>query len=330
MSEFDQLCCFDQDDCCKLLSSVKDNLQRIVTQEQKIELCSGHIALYRFEHEHTCNGASIYKPMITFMISGQKHCYIDDQELVYKAGDVFINSVDMPVQFRVQDVSPQRPGFSFTIFVDPALMQEILSQLPPLDQQELINSEFGTNSDAATTNELLTISRIADLYLRGVTYDYPYTLLVKELYYYVLTAKHGMSLRKLFTTGAQDYKIARAVHYLRENFREDVPIEQLADMVYMAVPTFYKHFKQVTSLSPLQYIKRLRLYEAKRLMLTNSLSASAAGYEVGYSSEQHFSRDYKKLFGRPPLQDIKESTFVQYHNPFTDLASDTQPGQIAL
>lgn len=329
MSDVDQVCCFDQDDCCKLLSAVKDNLQRVLTYEQRVELCSGHIAFYRFEHEHTCSSASIYKPMMTFMINGEKRSYLENSEFVYTLGDVFITGVDLPAQFMVKNVSPQNPGFSCTIYVDPAIVQEIMSQLPPLDQEELLSSELGANSDCATPSELMTISRIADLYMNGVTYDYPYTLLLKELYFYVLTAKHGMSLRKLFTSGAQDYKIARVVHYLRENFREDVPIKDLAEMVYMAVPTFYKHFRNVTSMSPLQYIKRLRLYEAKRLMISNSLSASAAGYEVGYSSEQHFSRDYKKLFGRPPLQDIKESSFVQYHNPFTDIAAPTN-SQITL
>lgn len=85
-------------------------------------------------------------------------------------------------------------------------------------------------------------------------------------------------------------------------------------MVFMAVPTFYRHFKEATSLSPLQYLKRLRLMEAKRLMLSESLSASAAGYEVGYISEQHFSRDYKKFFGRPPMQDVAQSIAVNSAN----------------
>ena len=109
----------------------------------------------------------------------------------------------------------------------------------------------------------------------------------------------------LISHGAPECKIAQAISCLRANLRSDVTMESLAAKVYMAVPTFYKHFKQATSLSPLQYLKRLRLYEARRLMLTESLTAAAASYEVGYMSEQHFSRDYNKLFGRPPLQDIK-------------------------
>ena len=262
--------------------------------------------------------------MITFMINGQKTSAIGDSQFIYNAGDIFISGVDIPAQFMVKDVSHEQPGFSVSIYIDPAMLQEIMSQLPPLNQQELLNSEFSANSDRATAAEILTLSRIVDLYINGVNYDFPYSLLLKELYFYVLTAKHGMSLRKIFTNGAQDYKIAKAIHYLRENFRDDVAIENLAGMVYMAVPTFYKHFKQVTAMSPLQYLKRLRLYEAKRLMISNSLTAAAAGYEVGYSSEQHFSRDYKKLFGRPPLQDIKESTFVPYHNPFTDAPANVE------
>lgn len=324
MSDLGQISSFDNSDVNKLLAALRTNLCRAMPQEMKVELCGGHILIFRFEHEHKCSNASIYKPMITFMISGQKNSAIGDSLFTYNPGDIFISGVDIPAQFMVKNVSHEQPGFSVSIFIDPAMLQEIMSQLPPLNQQELLNSEFSAHSDTATAAEILTLSRIVDLYTNGVNYDFPYSLLLKELYFYVLTAKHGMSLRKIFTNGAQDYKIAKAIHYLRENFRDDVAIENLAGMVYMAVPTFYKHFKQVTAMSPLQYLKRLRLYEAKRLMISNSLTAAAAGYEVGYSSEQHFSRDYKKLFGRPPLQDIKESTFVPYHNPFTDAPANVE------
>lgn len=167
------------------------------------------------------------------------------------------------------------------------------------------NQCSGNQNCHATQAELMTLERMVDLHLQGIDYDLPFLLLLKELYFFVLLAPHGHILRQLFSHGAPEYKIAQAISFLRANLRSDVTMESLAAKVYMAVPTFYKHFKQITSLSPLQYLKRLLLYEARRLMLTESLTAAAASYEVGYMSEQHFSRDYKKFFGRPPLQDLK-------------------------
>ncbi len=328
----DNCCCccsdsvFTTEDTDLLLDGLAERLAVAIPQVQTVKLCGDHITIYRYETQHICSCASIYKPMLTFIIRGQKDSLLGTKSFTYRPGDIFITGVDMPAQFKVSQVSHEEPGFSVAVQIDPMMMQEVMTQLPPLDQQELLSSEFSANSDQASTAELVTLCRIVDLYTQGITYDFPYQLLLKELLFYVLTAKHGMSLRRLFTAGAQDYKIAKAIHYLRENFRKDVPIESLAEMVYMAVPTFYKHFKQVTSLSPLQYLKRLRLYEAKRLMISQSLSAAAAGYEVGYASEQHFSRDYKKLFGRPPLQDIKESSFTTYHNPFTDVPVNMEAG----
>ena len=208
------------------------------------------------------------------------------------------------------------PCYMLTVSLNPELLQEVVSQVPhevekaanmPVDSSVTgdQNQCSGNQNCRATQAELMTLERMVDLHLQGIDYDLPFLLLLKELYFFVLVAPHGHILRQLFSHGAPEYKIAQAISFLRANLRSDVTMESLAAKVYMAVPTFYKHFKQITSLSPLQYLKRLRLYEARRLMLTKSLTAAAASYEVGYMSEQHFSRDYKKFFGRPPLQDLK-------------------------
>ena len=235
--------------------------------------------------------------------------------------DFFIvgaSSCSMTKELRraLSQASATHPCYMLTVSLNPELLQEVVSQVPhevekaanmPVDSSVTgdQNQCSGNQNCRATQAELMTLERMVDLHLQGIDYDLPFLLLLKELYFFVLVAPHGHILRQLFSHGAPEYKIAQAISFLRANLRSDVTMESLAAKVYMAVPTFYKHFKQITSLSPLQYLKRLRLYEARRLMLTESLTAAAASYEVGYMSEQHFSRDYKKLFGRPPLQDLK-------------------------
>lgn len=312
----------------QILQALVERMTAVMPVSGTVSLCGDHLQLHRFDQEKPCESTSIYKPLLSFMIRGTKRLRAGDSNIVYNPGELFINGVDIPAQFLVSGVSTAAPGFAVSILLDPSIIKDVMTQLPLLDQQELMNSAQSAHYDTATTDELVTLLRLVELYSKGVNYDFPYQLLLKELYYYVLSAKHGMSLRKLFTAGAQDFKIAKSVQYLREHYREDVDIEKLASLVFMAVPTFYKHFKQVTSLSPLQYIKRLRLYEAKRLMISENMTAAAAGYDVGYSSEQHFSRDYKKLFGRPPLQDVKESSFVDSANPFTDVPVVLNPDEL--
>ena len=235
--------------------------------------------------------------------------------------DFFIvaaSSSSMAKELRraLSQASATHPCYMLTVSLNPELLQEVVSQVPhevekaanmPVDSSVTgdQNQCSGNQNCRATQAELMTLERMVDLHLQGIDYDLPFLLLLKELYFFVLVAPHGHILRQLFSHGAPEYKIAQAISFLRANLRSDFTMESLAAKVYMAVPTFYKHFKQITSLSPLQYLKRLRLYEARRLMLTESLTAAAASYEVGYMSEQHFSRDYKKFFGRPPLQDLK-------------------------
>ncbi|MDT3663614.1 MAG: AraC family transcriptional regulator [Anaerobiospirillum sp.] len=273
------------------------------------------IRLHRSSAKAPCSCPCVYHPMLSFLLQGQKRAEVDDHIIEYHAGDVFIAGLDMPAQYRVMRASKEQPLLAISFLIEPMTMQEVMLQLQPLEQQNLMECEFSVLSDHATLDELKTIRRVMELVERGTTNEYPYNLMVRELYYYILSSQHGLSLRKIFTSGAQDYKIAKVIHYLKDNYRRsDIEVENLAQMVYMAVPTFYRHFKEATSLSPLQYLKRLRLFEAKRLMISESMSASAAGYEVGYISEQHFSRDYKKFFGRPPMQDVAQSITINASN----------------
>ena len=293
-----------------LLQELGSMIAAVHTEDGQYEI-TPQIRLNRNSKNAPCSCPCVYRPMLSFLIQGQKRAEIDEHIIEYHAGDIFIVGLDMPAQYRVMSASVEQPLLGISFLIEPMIMQEVMLQLQPLEQQNLIECEFSVLSDHATVDELKTIRRIMELVQRGTTNEYPYNLMVRELYYYVLSSQHGLSLRKLLTAGAQDYKIAKVIHYLKDNYRRsDIEVEELAQMVFMAVPTFYRHFKEATSLSPLQYLKRLRLMEAKRLMLSESLSASAAGYEVGYISEQHFSRDYKKFFGRPPMQDVAQSIAV--------------------
>lgn len=131
-------------------------------------------------------------------------------------------------------------------------------------------------------------------------------MILREIHYHLLSGSQGGCLRFFSSTGTQAGQVARAVSWLRENFARPFHIEELARQTDMAPSTFHRHFRQVTGMSPLQFQKHLRLYEAERLMLVEGKDASSAAIEVGYESVSQFNREYKRQFGAPPRRDVEQ------------------------
>lgn len=297
------------EDSSVLLDAIHAKLKKLMQKPSKVLFANSQIMINRVNENTPCSVACFYQPLIAFIIGGKKNACVGSKEFLFTKGDIFITGLDIPAYSYITDVDKDDPFFSVTIYIKPEIIAELLGNI------KTNNIDFNSSTLCAqvvhsSRPELVTLLRILELYEQGERADYPYELLLREMYYYLFSSPKGSSLLRIFMSSTQDHQISKVISFLRDNYREEIDIEQLASMVAMAVPTFYKHFKQVTSLSPLQYLKRLRLYEAKRLMIVEQKSAAKAGFEVGYTSEQHFSRDYKKLFGRPPLQDIKESLSI--------------------
>ena len=130
-------------------------------------------------------------------------------------------------------------------------------------------------------------------------------LIIRDIHCLALSGAGGDYLRALYAPDAAGKRIRQAIRWLRDNYRSEVSIERLAEVASMAPSTFHRHFREFTSLTPLQYPKRLRLYEAQQLLLKGGTDANSAAYAVSYQSPAQFSRDYKRLFGEPPGRHIK-------------------------
>jgi transcriptional regulator GlxA family with amidase domain len=130
-------------------------------------------------------------------------------------------------------------------------------------------------------------------------------MIIREIHYRLLMGPLGSQLRKIHTIGSQSHQIVQALHWLRDNYNKPFTIDDLSKRVNMAPSTFRRCFYQLTTISPLQYQKRLRLYEAQHLMLKEGMDANNAGYSVGYESITQFNREYKRMFGEPPKKNIK-------------------------
>ena len=152
---------------------------------------------------------------------------------------------------------------------------------------------------------LAAFQRLVDLLDEPTDIPVLAPMIEREIYYRLL-GEQGTRLRQIASAGSQSQQIARAIGWLKRHLSQPLRIDTLAVQANMSTSTFYHHFRQVTAMSPLQYQKRLRLNEARRLMLTGDHNTATAAFKVGYESPSQFSREYRRLFGAPPVRDISE------------------------
>ena len=257
-------------------------------------------------HRHASNNdpkPSFYKPVIVVVAQGQKWMRVGEEE--YRLGEnlCFITGVDMPVSSCVMVASEERPYLSMSLDLDTRLIVDLASKVPPPSGQ-CGNGVRGAVFQRVEPDLLDAFLRLTELTEKPEQIPVMGELLLREIHYRLLTGPFGGILRSLNTFGSQGNLVARAVSWLKENYREPLYVEELAGRLNMAPSTFHKHFKDVTTLSPLQYQKRLRLGEAQRLMLSGGCDVTQAATSVGYESATQFIREYKRLFGESPRRDV--------------------------
>lgn len=259
-------------------------------------------ALHRYDHPDTAK-PHFYNPILIVAVQGKKWVRIGIKDISFGEHTCFIAGVNMPVTSCLVEATPQMPYLSMSLDLDRHLMAALAAKTPQ-------PSEY--NPDTALGAAVQALSpELLDAFLRMLELlDQPEqakalgALIYQEIHYRLLTTPFGHQLRLLNTVGSQTNKIDQAITWLRENYREILQVDKLAETLNMAPSTLYKHFKEVTSLSPLQYQKRLRLDEAQRLMLVEHYDVIQAALAVGYESANQFSREYKRLFGEPPRKNV--------------------------
>ena len=247
---------------------------------------------------------SLYKPCIGVMLQGRKKSIIGMEEYIYGEGQCLVVGVDVPSSFYVMDGTEDAPFLCLSLAVDSFLLTRLAAEVPPSPESPSASSMRGVSVENVDVAVLDAFSRLMDLLDRPEHISMLAPMIIKEIYYRMLLGPQGDFLRRFHTLGSQSTQIAQAVTWLRDNYRSPLQVEELARRVNMATSTFHRHFKEVTSLSPLQFHKRLRLIEAQRLMLSERVDAASAGLAVGYESPTQFNREYKRLFGEPPHRNI--------------------------
>lgn len=256
-------------------------------------------------HRHTGNEEPkprFYQPVIIVVAQGKKWVKIDAEEYQYGENAYFVTGVDMPAASCVMEASKERPYLSFSLSLDTGLLASLAAKAPSPSNSGALSR--GAAVHAVEPDLLDAFLRLTELAEKPEQVPVMAELLLREIHYRLLAGPFGGILRTLNTFGSQGNQIVRAISWLKDNYKAPLRVEDLAGRMNMATSTFHKYFKDITTLSPLQYQKRLRLDEARRLMLSEGHDVTRAAFAVGYESATQFIREYKRLFGESPRKDV--------------------------
>lgn len=243
------------------------------------------------------------EPSICMIAQGAKRIHLEDESFDYDPHNYLLSSVHLPATYQVITASPDEPYLGLVLKFDMRELSQLMidSNLP---------SPGNRSVDRCMATGEVTLSLLSAFQRLVALLDQPEDIpilapmLHREILYRLLMGDQGAKLRQIASAGSRSNQVARAIDWLKANYAEQLKVEQLAEMANMSSSSFHNHFRAMTSLSPLQYQKHLRLQEARRLMLAEDLDATRAAYQVGYESSSQFSREYSRLFGAPPLRDV--------------------------
>lgn len=245
-----------------------------------------------------------YQPELIVFLQGEKQINVGGTKVVCDGRRYLLTSVDLPVVSQVTKASREEPIAGIVLKLEMGMVREILGQ------DEFVSTEApaparGMAAGTCTVELLDACMRLLELLDRPQDIPFLGSLLQREIIYRVLRGPVGKNLRAIATLGDQGNRTAKAVAWLRANYTKPLRIEELAGVAQMGVSTLHHHFRSLTAMSPVQYQKRLRLHTARARMMTDGLDAASAAFEVGYESASQFNREYSRMFGRPPMRDVK-------------------------
>lgn len=260
----------------------------------------------------------VYQPMLHFVLQGSKTLSIGERVMNYEAGTYFLVPVDVPATGQIRSAGPGLPYLALSLTLEPAVISSLL-----LDHVRYAEPAGSVCFDSVTAPSEMTDAWLRMLRLIDRPHDIAMLapMIEREILFRALQGPLGGFLCEIGRPDGRLSHIRRAIHWIREHYTEPFLVEQLAAMTDMSVAAFYRHFKAITAMTPIQYQKRLRLLRARWLLLFEPRDAATIAFAVGYESASQFNREYARLFGLPPARDIARFKAPATH-PSTMAAND--------
>lgn len=287
----------------ELGTELASKVAAFISSAQNLATAIPRLTLHR-RTAPTAPCSATYEPSVTVIAQGRKQVELGQNTFIYDESRFLLTSVDLPIVSRVVEASESKPCLALVLKLDMLIVRDLLIRediaLPvaPSDSPAMATGE--------TTPEFLSACcRLLDLL--NTPQDVPFLsgLIEREIVYRILRGPEGARLRAIATLGDQSHRTAKAIAWIRANYAKPLRVEDLAHMAGMGVSTMHHHFRALTSMSPLQYQKQLRLQAARTRMLMDHVDAATVAFEVGYESPTQFNREYSRMFGQPPMRDIR-------------------------
>lgn len=246
---------------------------------------------------------AITKPLLALVLQGRKRVTMGSHTFDFGMGESLLVTMDVPTVSQVITASAATPYYSFVVELDAAVITELVGDMDKLEA----SPDLPVRVDQIEEDVAETALHLLKLLDRPHALKMLGRQLVRELHYWLLSGRYGKSMRALGNTDSHARRIARAVDIIRAKYDQSLRIKTLADTAGMSISVFHKHFRNVTTLTPLQFQKQLRLVEARKLMLVQGAAISTAAHRVGYESVTQFTREYSRMFGQPPARSIRDA-----------------------
>jgi AraC-like DNA-binding protein len=249
---------------------------------------------------------TVYEPTLCIILQGKKETLLGQETYHYGTAQYIVVTVDLPLSGNIVEATADKPYLCFKLNLDATGLWDIIDQIQRRrDQKESsVRGLFVSDANTPLIECATRLTRLLD-----TPEDIPFLapMMISEIYYRLLMGDQSEAVWQIATSGSHMQRIAEVINQIKAEFTKPLSMDDLAKQARMSSASFHRHFKAVTSMSPLQYQKQLRLLEARRLMLAENADATRAAYQVGYESPSQFSREYSRLFGAPPIKDIAKA-----------------------
>ncbi len=260
------------------------------------------LALFRAS-EQASRIPVVYEPGVCIVAQGRKRVHLSNEVYTYDPLNYLVVAVPLPVEAEIIEARRDKPFVSLRLDIDVSVLSELLidaekQSAPDEAPRGIYATRMNQDLSGAVIRLLRSLHNANDGRVLA-------PLAVREILYHILIGEQGQRLRSVALRDSRAHRIGAVLRFMQENYQRQLGIDELAEQAYMSPSTLHHNFKSVTAMSPLQYLKMVRLHQARLLMLHEGVSAGEAADSVGYNSPSQFSREFKRLFGTPPIRELK-------------------------
>jgi AraC-like DNA-binding protein len=245
----------------------------------------------------------IIKPALCITLQGAKWTAFGERRFDYRAGQALVVGVEMPAVGQVMQASPDQPYLGLVIELDLGVMREVIESLDsaPIALESVRHGVFVSDFEGPLADCAARAVRLLET-PQAIALLYP--AVMREICYWLLTGPHGGEVAKMALGSDRTRRLVGAIHALRDRYADPVRVNELASIAQLSPSAFHRQFKALTAMTPVQYQKQLRLFEARRLLASGETNVENAAFQVGYESASQFSREYSRMFGASPRRDV--------------------------